>query len=392
LHILFFPSWYPADTDDLSGSFFREQAIALADAGANVGVLAPTLRSLRQPVNALFGDSKLRIEMDLAVHTYRASTAHLTPTLSGPTVRRIAVLAERMFADYVADRGLPDILHVQAALPIAQAAINISKKHNLPIIYTEHSSAFARGLIDPKGLALAARVARQATRCFAVSKPFADLLEQKFDMPVGSIGVMPNSVHESFLTHRLSRANDGRIRFLHVSLLDPIKNVSGILAAFSAAFVGNENVELVIGGDGPDRPSLEQQAKTLGIAKQVTFCGRLSRGEVVTAMAAADVFVLASKHETFGVVAIEALAMGLPVVATRCGGPEDIIEEGDGLLVPVNDTAALATGMTQLGTLGTIEDRAALREKCRKRYGAAEIAARWLNIYAEAITRHGAQR
>ena len=391
MQILFLPSWYPSNPDDLAGSFFREQAIALADAGADVGVLAPALRSLRQPMKALFGDNKLRNELDCGLHTYRGSVAHLTPKLWGPTVRRIAGLTERMFAAYVADRGMPDVLHVHAALPIAQAAMNISKKHNLPIVYSEHSSAFARDRIGPAGVALAACIARQATRCFAVSKPFADLLEQKFAMPVDSVGVMPNSVHASFLTHQLTGSNDGRIRFLHVSLLDPTKNVSSLLTAFAAAFGGTSNAVLAIGGDGPDRPALEQLANKLGIAEQVTFYGRLSREEVVAAMAAADVFVLPSKYETFGVVVIEALAMGLQVVATRCGGPEDIIEEGDGLLVPVDDTAALTTAMTQLGSPGTMENRAALREKCRQRFGAVEIAARWLDVYAEAMTLHRAQ-
>lgn len=391
MHILFLPSWYPANPNDLSGTFFREQAMALADTGVDVGVIAPSLRSLRRPLDAAFGGSRLRKEIDHGVHTYRASAAHLTPRLWRPTARRIANLADRMFVQYVADRGMPDVLHVHAALPIAQAAIDISRKHSIPLVYSEHSTAFARGLVSSAGVALAGRLARHATCSFAVSKPFAGFLEQKLDLPGGSVRVMPNSVHVSFLTHALTTSGDGRVRFLHVSMLDAKKNVSALLEAFSTAFGGNDRFALVIGGDGPTRPALEQLANTLGIAGQVTFLGRLSRDDVVTAMSMADVFVLPSKFETFGVVVIEALAMGLRVIATRCGGPEDILENGDGLLVPVDDRAALASAMTQLGVPGKMADRIVLREKCRERYGAEGLAVRWLKTYADAKSHHEGQ-
>ena len=392
MHVLFLPSWYPSGPDDVGGSFFREQAIALADTGADVGVLAPSLRSLRRPVNALLGDNGLQRELDRGVHTYRASAAHLTPRLWTPTVWRIASLTERMFAAYVALRGMPEVLHVHAALPIGEAAIRISERYDIPLVYSEHSSAFARGRIGPAGVALAGRIARKADRCFAVSKPFAAFLEQKFNLTANSFRVMPNSVHASFLTPELEDTDAGCTRFLHVSLLDENKNVAGLLEAFSMAFGGSGAAVLAIGGTGPERPALEKLAHSLGIGEQISFHGQLSRDAVVAAMAEADVFVLSSRYETFGVVVIEALAMGLQVIATRCGGPEHIVEAGDGALVPVDDTEALAAAMKRLHSVGRAQTRSAVRERCRRRFGAEEIAARWLGIYAEVVAPHGDRR
>ncbi|WP_075995640.1 glycosyltransferase [Salaquimonas pukyongi] len=387
MHVLFLPSWYPEHPNDSSGCFFREQAIALADAGASVGVIAPSLRSLRRPWSAVIGDHRLDKQVDKGVHTYRASIMHISPRLWGPTVRRIGKLTEEMFSQYIADRGKPDVLHVHAALPIGAAAVKISRTYDLPLVYSEHSTAFARNVIHPAGLAIAKQVALQATHPFAVSRPFATLLEEKLELPAGLLDVMPNLVQTGFLAHKLSTPSSNRLRYLHISLLTAKKNVSVLLESFSRAFVGANYVTLAIGGDGPERPALEQLAARLGIAEQVTFLGKLSRENVITELSKADVFVLPSKVETFGVVVVEALAMGVPVIATRCGGPEDIIKTGDGVLVAVDDVAELADALAKFATPSPPSERRARRERCRKRFGPKKIATQWLEIYTDAVTR-----
>jgi len=392
LHVLFLPSWYPSSPDDLSGSFFREQAIALAESGADVGVIAPSLRSLRNPLSALGGDNGVRRENDQGVNTYRASIPHLTPRLMGPTFRRVGKLTERIFAAYLADHGAPDVLHVHAALPIAEGAVSISKKYGVPLVYSEHSSAFARNLVGPAGAAAARKLAMHAIRRFTVSTPFASFLEQNLGLAADFFDVMPNQVQSGFLTHELALPVHGQIRFLHISLLDSQKNVPVLLQAFANRFRGKDEVTLVIGGDGPTRAPLVQLAQTLGIDSQVTFLGKLSRTDVVAALSKADVFILPSKFETFGVVLIEALAMGVPVIATRCGGPEDIVKKEDGLLVPVDDIAELAGAMTQFATPSLLSERAARRERCRQRFGADCLTGQWLDIYVDAVGRQRGQR
>src|SRR5690606_9435676 len=106
----------------------------------------------------------------------------------------------------------------------------------------------------------------------------------------------------------------------------------------------------------------------------VTFLGKLSRGEVRMALSNCNAFVLPSRFETFGVVLVEALAMGVPVIATRCGGPEDIVTENTGVLVPVDDRQALAEALESVLLSPDKWDRDTIREDCRARFGAAAIS------------------
>ncbi len=101
---------------------------------------------------------------------------------------------------------------------------------------------------------------------------------------------------------------------------------------------------LAVAGDGPLRAELEQAARELGLGAAVSFLGTVERIEEV--MRGCDVFVLPSDYEGFGLVVAEAMACGLPAVATRSGGPENIIRDGlDGFLVPTGDAGRLAARM-----------------------------------------------
>jgi glycosyltransferase involved in cell wall biosynthesis len=143
----------------------------------------------------------------------------------------------------------------------------------------------------------------------------------------------------------VDRLPSKRFTFLSVSNLDAKKRVELLIETFANEFKGADEVHLRIGGDGPTRNSLQALARNLGLERQVCFLGRLTRQEVCEAMQAAECFVLPSQFETFGVVIIEAMATGLPVVATASGGPEEIITDATGIVVPVECGRELAKGM-----------------------------------------------
>jgi glycosyltransferase involved in cell wall biosynthesis len=108
---------------------------------------------------------------------------------------------------------------------------------------------------------------------------------------------------------------------------------------------GLNSFELVIGGDGPDRLKLEKLARTLGVTQHCQFLGALNREQVKDRMQQCDVFVLSSLHESFGVVLGEAMACGKPVISTRCGGPEFVVNEETGVLVDVGKPQEMADAM-----------------------------------------------
>ena len=125
------------------------------------------------------------------------------------------------------------------------------------------------------------------------------------------------------------------------------KNLGSLLTALHR--LGLPDVRLLVIGEGPERANLEAQARELGIAERVQFRGFVAEETKYQLLAAADLFVLPSLHEAFGLVYLEAMHCGLPVVATVPGGHEDFLSDGrTGFLVPRDDAGALLRAMERL--------------------------------------------
>jgi glycosyltransferase involved in cell wall biosynthesis len=127
---------------------------------------------------------------------------------------------------------------------------------------------------------------------------------------------------------------------------------------------------------------LEENARHLGLQDQVRFLGRISPVQVPDLLRDVDVMVVSSHYETFGLVAAEALMCGTPVVATRCGGPECIVQEGDGLLVPVGDIDQLSNALARMVDLLPTINSADIAERAWQRFSADAVGAQLEEVYA----------
>ena len=161
----------------------------------------------------------------------------------------------------------------------------------------------------------------------------------------------------------------------------PEKAHDVLLTAFAEVVKGLPDARLVLVGDGPLRPALENQAYQLGIAARVQFAGFVP--DVWPLLGEADVFVLPSRTEPSGIAALEAMAAGLPVVATRVGGLVEIVDsKRNGVLVEPNDPAAMAKELVAL--LDAPETMAAMGEASRRaatEHSADEMARRYVDLY-----------
>ena len=387
MHVLFIPSWYPAHPDDPFGSFFREQALAMQDSGCTVGIVAPRLVSLARPLESLRVAGKMQFETNHGLPTYRKASLNWTPRLWQANAWRIAAAGWTLYQAYCDRHGRPDIVHVHSTIMGGVAAKTISDRDGVPFVVSEHSSAYARGQIPPAGKDIVRAVAKRASGTFAVSSAFCRVLEDVLGLPQGSYRRVPNMVDRAFLSEPLPAKNGDRKELLHVSMLDENKNVQMILRAFHEAFAGDRGVHLTIGGDGPERAALIELARELGIDDQVRFPSHLTREQVRSEMARASAFVLSSRYETFSIVLIEAMAMGLPLVATRCGGPEDIVTDRTGILVPKDDVRAYAQAMRQVVDGKDKYSAQNLRRLCADEYGPDAVSALWKAIYRDATAR-----
>ncbi len=387
LHILIIPSWYATAAAPNRGIFFREQAEALQKAGHQVGMLvAPELRAnrsllrMRRPADLR---SEFSMELDRGLPTYRVTTGGWAPNRIEPAKQWLLARTGRAaFARYVADHGMPDVLHAHSMLYGGWLATELGQRHSLPVVITEHSSAFLRGMIDRSQARLIRSALRRADHVFAVSTALAEALSAFGSRPVEVLG---NMVQTDYFQPPAVELPEGLFRFCALGQLRPVKRYDLLLDAFANRFQG-EPIRLEIAGDGPLDAALARQAEALGIGSQVSFLGELNRPGVLELLQRSHALVSTSETETFGVTLIEAMACGRPVVSTRSGGPEMFIDETNGCLVPCGDAMAIGDAMHRLWKNYAMYDRELIREQCIARFSTPVIRTRLEEIYRGLVT------
>jgi len=224
------------------------------------------------------------------------------------------------------------------------------------------------------------KASKQADYLISVSPDLGRLL---LKMQLGAKWFwVPNVVAARFLKQDANKHfTGGKLRFLNLALLTEKKGQKDLLVAFSEVYASFPNTELWLAGDGPIRRQLEELAQELNVAKSVKFLGNIKPENVPKLMQEIDVMVIASHYETFGVVAAEALIMGRPVIATRCGGPECIVTEHDGLLVEPHAPEQLAEAMVSMVKNISRYDSLSISEHARKRFSGEAVASTLTKIY-----------
>ena len=380
MHILIIPSWYSGNLDDVNGSFFREQAIALRKSDYKVGVIAPIFRSMRDVKGLFTKGCGTKYQNDAGVDTYRYHTINI-PKLRGFERFRWTNIGLSLYKKYVKNHGVPDLVHVHSMINGGFLAYEIKKKFNVPYVITEHSTAFARGLVRQKLDKKIKEICQQASSLTCVSTPFKKLLENRYGF---KFSVLFNIVDKLFFEHPISIRDENTFTFINVAFMDEKKNQALLIETFAKQFK-NTNKKLVLIGNGALENTLKELTVKLEINKQVFFLGRLSREEVCAEMLKADCFVLTSNYETFGVVLIEALASGLPLIATKCGGPEDIVNSSNGILIDVNNQMQLESAMIQMVNNYKLYDKEKLRTEAQDRFGEKVFVDNALSFYKKGI-------
>jgi N-acetyl-alpha-D-glucosaminyl L-malate synthase BshA len=171
----------------------------------------------------------------------------------------------------------------------------------------------------------------------------------------------------------------------HVSNFRPVKRITDVVSIF-ARISARTSARLLLAGDGPDKPLAVERARALGVADRVHFLGEVP--DVESVYLASDVFLLASEQESFSLSALEALACGVPVVATRTGGLPEVVRDGrTGLLFEVGDVADAASRVLSL--LANLDTRVqmgrAARDDAAGRFTSRQIVDQYVTIYEKAI-------
>jgi len=298
---------------------------------------------------------------------------------------RLLALTERNLRFAIRHFGTIDIIHAHVGYPGGYIAGLLSRKYGIPYVITEHMSNFPfkvmiknNQLIDELKFAYA-----NCSKSISVSSSAADQIESyNIKRPT----VIPNMVDEDIFKPADHYAQKENFIFLTVGGLIPRKGHKELLEAISLWKTKPSNVKFKIIGEGPSFSDLINLGKELNIQNQVEWLGALSRDEIVNEFKNCDVFVLPSHLESFGIVYTEALACGKPVIGTKCGGPEDIINDFNGIIVNVGNSIELSSAISFIYNNIDNYNSNKIRTYFLEKFSASAISLKISAIYEEVIT------
>ena len=308
-------------------------------------------------------------------------------------------LASRMTE--VAEFCALDLLHVHYAIPHSVSALLArqmlqTRGRRLPFVTTLHGTDITLIGLDRSYLPITRYAIQQSDGVTSISNYLKEKTLSAFDIkrPIEVITnfvncdiYAPCSDEEARAAARLRFGEPGDAILIHLSNFRPVKRVVDVVKVF-ARVAKEVPAQLLMIGDGPDRSAAEWLAHDLGIHSRVHFLGKQER--VSTLLPLADLMLMPSELESFGLAALEAMACKVPAIATRVGGVPELIDDGaTGLLYPVGDVKAMAAG-----AVGLLNDRVrfeAMREAARKtaqtRFCSTLVLPRYVAFYESMLNK-----
>lgn len=381
MHILIIPSWFPKNNNDIAGIFFRDQAEALKKYGHDIGIIAQYPISVIDLLNHHEKISSIEKNNNLII--FRSYFTVFLPKVPFGVFLLWYRVAKKQFIEYVKLNGKPEIIHAHSALYGGAIAVKIGQKYKIPVVITEHSSAYHLNLLKSWEVKLAQSTFLKANVCICVSHSLARQLNKIVDK---NIIVISNVVAHRFFSEPIREApNKKMIKILSIGSLDKNKRQAFLIEAFKLAHTMNNNLELLIVGNGCEYDNLTILSKNLSLENSISFLGSRTPDRIPYLISTVDIVVISSQYETFGVAAAEALAIGKPVISTECGGPQDIITNETGILTPVNNINAFAAAIIEIASNLKKYDSLKIRSYAIKKFSGHTISEQLTNIYRELL-------
>ncbi len=340
MKLLFITSWYPDEQNPVQGIFVQAQARKLSTTH-DVTVVS-------------FKVDKNNFSLRPSVHVTKNETGRLTEyrlvvSRFLPVVNQFSYmyLAYQFIKKLMKEKTF-DLIHAHVSYPAGVVALQLSKTFNIPYVLTEHSSPFESLFRSRIHKFLALSALKSAGEVAAVSAYTAERIK-------AHTGRTTEVVYEIVSTSSFkpeSKLKSDKIIIGFAGMLtststDQDKKGLDILLKALAALERKDWVLWLV-GDGPLLAIYKDMVDKLGLTSNVQFKGVLKPDEMPAFFREIDFFVLSSRDESFGIVLIEAMASGKPVVSTKCGGPEEIVTEISGILCEKESVSSLSGAINNM--------------------------------------------
>lgn len=374
MKVFFVSRGYPTSEYKLNGIFEMDQAKALVKQGVDVVFLALDLRSIRR--KRKFGYRKF-IEDGVKVYAYDFPIGNINKNLFFAMADYFLL---KLYKKVEKEEGKPDLLHAYFT-DQAYMTARLSDKTGIPFFITEGNSHINKDQISLDLRRRASYAYEKANRLITVSSALKSKIIKEFSI---NSDVIPNLADLSLFSYE-NRKEDPIFRMVSTARVTKLKGFFELVDAFKIAFNDNENVILEIFGDGPDKKELEKKILEYNLENRIFLRGMKSRADIASTYKKADLFVLYSHTETFGLAYLEALEAGLVVISSKCGGPESLINKENGYLVELNNPEALAKTMKEAYENISSFDRENISLETRKLYSEEVITKKLIDIYKEVL-------
>ena len=382
MYILLISRGIPSKKDPLWGCFEFDQARALRSIGHKVVVLS----------------------VDERVRFYRRKIGLMHKVVDGIDCYNYCLLPKKIselfgfnfsskvsFAHYdfllkkiIKEHGTPDIIYSHY-LTTSYVATLLKKKWNIPLVAIEHWSEINKDKLNSWVKKVGQLTYNNVDRLISVSLSLQDRIVQHFG--VNSL-VIHNMVGADFFNQKNKFNFDGKIRFVTTGRLVYGKGFDLLPRAFAKLNLPKEKWEMNIIGGGEEYDNLQKQINELKLQDNIHLLGQKTKAEVVDILKISNAFILPSRAENFSVAVLEALACGLPVISSICGGIRECIFDFNGLLFPVDDVDALADAIKYMFDNYQSYDRQKIAEDCKNRFSPEVIARQLTDIFEKVVEEH----
>ncbi len=383
-NILFISAWYPDRINPNLGNFVEKHAKAIAE-HCNVNVL-----HIAFDANLINKKHDLIIEKENNINIIRVYVKKdFFRVIPFTNIQKIFLYLKTYIIGYkyiASNFGTQDMVHANIVFPTGIIAIYFKLKYNLQFIITEHWTGYLPD--DPSKIGIVQKyLAKIVIKNAKFVTPVSEDLKQAmlFYNLKGNYKVIPNVVDVNVFKPKINKALNDKVRFLHVSSLDDKqKNITGIINVVSKLVANCNNFEVLIVGDG-DNLSFIKLSEELNLLNSViTFESEKKPSEIAELMQQADCFLMFSNYESFSVVIAEALACGLPIIATDAGGISSELTKDYGIIIKPNDEAALQEAMIYMISHHTEYDKQLLSAYADK-FSYENVGKSYYNLYQEIL-------
>jgi len=375
MRILIVAGGYPTEKYYLNGIFEFDQAQALAKQGHEVIFAAIDLRSVRRWRHWFFESIE---KNNVSIEVVNIPLGPVAPIV----LHFFGLLGLKyIYRKCLKKFGKPDVIHAHFT-DYAYIALQSLKKTKIPIVMTEHSSGINCINIDQKLWRTAEKVYHNVNTVIAVSNELKAKIMQEFSIKALYI---PNVVDLKIFSYDSNPNKDSKFRIISVGNLIPRKRMKALISGFASFVKFVPDSELFIYGSGPEKDNLQAQISSLRLSDRIVLKGSCKRDIIANALKTASCFVLVSEVETFGVVLVEAMACGLPVIATKSGGPESFIHSGNGILIPVDDEQSLLDALKKMYLTINDYNRGEISSEVKQLFSAESIVNQLESVYERVI-------